>query len=86
MGLDIRWPIGLMFSLIGAMMVVFGLYSGSDAEMYKHSLGINVNVCWGSLLLLFGLFMLIMAWRGSRKASPPAPDNPPQPGEQVQPR
>ena len=24
MGLDIRWPIGLMFSLIGAMLVIYG--------------------------------------------------------------
>jgi hypothetical protein len=81
MGLDIRWPIGLMFTLIGAMLVVFGLATGSNTEMYKHSLGINVNVCWGSLLLVFGLAMLTMAWRGSRKPSPPAVDSSSKPNE-----
>ena len=54
MGLDIRWPIGLMFSLIGAIMVVYGLITGSGAEIYQRSLGINVNLCWGSLLVIFG--------------------------------
>ena len=66
MGLDIRWPIGLMFSLIGAMLVIYGLMTGSDAELYSRSLGINVNLCWGSLLLIFGGTMLTFAWRGSK--------------------
>jgi len=61
MGLDIRWPIGLMFSIIGAMLVVYGAVTGSDAELYKRSLGINVNLAWGLLLLAFGLLMLVSA-------------------------
>jgi protein-S-isoprenylcysteine O-methyltransferase Ste14 len=67
MGLDIRWPIGLMFSLIGAMLVVYGLITGSGSEIYKASLGINVNLYWGLLLLVFGGWMLTMAWRGSKQ-------------------
>jgi putative Mn2+ efflux pump MntP len=66
MGLDIRWPIGLMFSLIGAMMVVYGLVTGSNAELYKRSLDTNVNLYWGLLLVAFGASMLIMAWRGAK--------------------
>ena len=61
MGLDIRWPIGLMFTLIGAILVVCGIVTNSDVEMYKRSLGININLIWGVLLLIFGLFMLISA-------------------------
>ncbi len=72
MGLDIRWPIGLMFTLLGAMLVIYGIATGSNTEMYKASLGLNVNLCWGSLLFVFGAWMLWMAWRGSRKA-PEAP-------------
>ena len=70
MGLDIRWPIGLMFTLIGAMMVVYGLFTGSNTEMYKHSLGLNVNLFWGLLLLVFGATMLGFAWRDSKKLPP----------------
>ena len=67
MGLDIRWPIGLMFSLIGALLVICGLVTGSDAEMYRRSLDININLYWGLLLLVFGLGMLTLAWRGAQK-------------------
>ncbi len=68
MGLDIRWPIGLMFSLVGAMLFIFGLVTGSTKpELYQRSLEINVNLYWGLLLLVFGGTMLTMAWRGSKK-------------------
>ena len=67
MGLDIRWPIGLMFSLIGALLVIYGLVTGSNAEVYQRSLGLNVNFYWGLVLLVFGGWMLTMAWRGSQK-------------------
>lgn len=67
MGLDIRWPIGFMFSLLGALIVLYGLATGADAAMYHRSLDINVNVRWGVVLLAFGALMLLLAWRG-RKA------------------
>lgn len=59
--LDIRWPIGLMFSLIGLILVVYGALTGKNPMYDKHSLGININLVWGLLLLAFGLFMLISA-------------------------
>jgi len=67
MGLDIRWPIGLMFTLIGGMLAIFGLATYSNAELYEGSLGININLIWGIVLLVFGLWMLIMAIRGAKK-------------------
>jgi protein-S-isoprenylcysteine O-methyltransferase Ste14 len=69
MGLDLRWPIGLMFSLIGVLLVLFGLISGSNSEIYARSLGININLYWGLLLTLFGGAMLALAWRGAQKSS-----------------
>ena len=66
MGLDIRWPIGLMFSLIGLILVVYGFVTGSGSEIYQRSLGLNVNLYWGLLLLVFGGTMLTLAWRGSK--------------------
>jgi protein-S-isoprenylcysteine O-methyltransferase Ste14 len=67
MGLDLRWPIGLMFTLIGALLVIYGLITNSNAETYARSLGININLYWGLLLLVFGGTMLTLAWRGSKK-------------------
>jgi hypothetical protein len=75
MGLDIRWPIGLMFSLVGALLVIYGGATMSDTQIYARSLDININLRWGLVVLAFGAFMLTLAWRGSRQpAEPQAPE------------
>jgi cytochrome c biogenesis protein CcdA len=71
MGLDIRWPIGLMFSLVGAGLAAFGAATHADTELYKRSLGININLVWGLVLLAFGIVMLVMAKR-AKDAAPKA--------------
>ena len=60
---DIRIPIGLMFSIIGVLISVFGFFTMSDTGMYQKSLGINVNIIMGLLMLVFGLVMLYFARR-----------------------
>jgi len=60
MNLDIRLPIGAMFSLFGVILVVFGLVS--DNAIYQRSLGFNVNLWWGLVLLAFGVIMLALAY------------------------
>jgi hypothetical protein len=69
MGLDLRWPIGLMFSLIGGLLVLYGLITNGSSEIYARSLGLNINLIWGLVLVIFGGSMLVMAWRGGRKAA-----------------
>lgn len=60
---DIRLPIGLMFSILGIMITIFGIITVSDTEMYQKSLGINVNIIMGVIMLVFGLAMLFFARR-----------------------
>jgi hypothetical protein len=67
MGLDIRWPIGLMFTLIGVLLAINGAMVKSDHAV---SLGININLIWGIVLLVFGVLMLLGAVRGSK--TPPS--------------
>jgi multisubunit Na+/H+ antiporter MnhG subunit len=59
MGLDIRLPIGLFFSALGLLLGSFGIF-GSQA-IYTRSLGINVNLAWGVVLLIFGGAMISLA-------------------------
>ena len=68
MGLDIRLPIGLMFSLFGLLLVVYGVVS--DKAIYHRSLGLNVNLWWGVVLLIFGVVMLVLGRRGTATAEP----------------
>jgi|WetSurMetagenome_2_1015567.scaffolds.fasta_scaffold1321059_1 hypothetical protein len=71
MDLDVRLPIGLMFSVFGVLLAVYGLVS--DPKIYaEHSLGINVNLGWGIVLLVFGLTMLVLALRGRHSHAPGA--------------
>jgi uncharacterized membrane protein len=65
MGLDIRLPIGLMFTLIGLLLFIYGLVT--PAAMYQCSLGINVNLKWGLVLVVFGAAMLYSALRPEKK-------------------
>jgi hypothetical protein len=55
MGLDIRIPIGSMFTLIGLLLVVAGLIHPEFPP--KGALQININLIWGSVLLVFGVLM-----------------------------
>jgi hypothetical protein len=67
MGLDIRWPIGIMFSLVGLLLVAYGAMT-SGTDIYKDtSLGININLVWGVVLLIFGGLMLAGAIAGRKK-------------------
>jgi len=60
---DIRIPIGLMFSIFGILITIFGFITISDTEMYQKALGINVNIIMGILMLVFGLIMLFFSRR-----------------------
>lgn len=61
MQLDIRLPIGLLFSILGAIIGGYGLWTMGSAEMYQRSLGTNLNLWTGLGCLAFGLFMLLPA-------------------------
>ena len=66
MRLDIRWPIGGLFTITGALLVIYGLVS--DPAIYQKSLGINVNLWWGVVLVVFGLAMLVLAYQSRSQA------------------
>jgi hypothetical protein len=75
MRLDLRIPMGLMFTLTGLILTVFGAVTNGDAALYAKSLGINANLWWGIVLLVFGLGNLVLGQRAQRRLAklPPPP-------------
>ena len=65
MGLDLRIPIGVLFTALALVLIIYGLIS--DPAIYARSLGFNVNLGWGCVLLVFGLAMLAASWCSSEK-------------------
>ncbi|MGA2420129.1 MAG: hypothetical protein ABSG69_08605 [Candidatus Acidiferrum sp.] len=62
MGLDVRLPLGLLFLAIGALLAFFGLAT-KDSDIYAKSMGVNLNLIWGSIMILLGL---LAAWLGRK--------------------
>jgi len=65
MEFDLKLPIGILFSIIGFILTGWGTLTGGDA-MYANSLGINVNLLWGGVLLAFGILMLALVRRNKK--------------------
>ena len=66
MGFDIRLPIGYLFTILGALLALYGLMT--SAAEYQRSLGININLFWGVILLIFVLLMMFFAKRARSRA------------------
>ncbi|MGD1102511.1 MAG: hypothetical protein ABSA59_10635 [Terriglobia bacterium] len=69
MGLDIRLPIGIIFSIYGVVLLIYGAVA--DASIFQEkSLGVNIDLWWGLAMLVFGAFMGALAFRASRRSEP----------------
>jgi hypothetical protein len=66
MGLDVRLPVGVMFGIMGALLVGYGVLG--DQSIYARSLGINVNTIWGGVMIVFAAVLLLLAARRARAA------------------
>jgi hypothetical protein len=67
--LDIRLPIGGLFTVLGLLVGGYGMATARDAARYATSLGLNINLWWGLVMLAFGLLMLSAASRARQPAS-----------------
>jgi len=64
---DIRIPIGALFSLLGAVLTVYGIVTKSDAQLYARSENIVINLWWGLIMLAFGVLMLVFGTRAKQR-------------------
>lgn len=75
MNLDLRIPMGLMFSIIGVILTGFGAATYHNTALYERSLGVDANLWWGIVLLIFGQIMFHMGRRSQKRLAllPPEP-------------
>ena len=73
MGLDIRIPLGLIFLSIGGIMTLYGVFTYGDTALYERSLGVNLNLLWGCLMLVFGAIMFAVGKRQKWQDDPISP-------------
>lgn len=62
-GLDIRAPIGGLFTVLGGMLAGYGLFASGRGGTSDLSSGGNVNLWWGLVMLAFGIVLLGLARR-----------------------
>jgi len=62
MGLDIRIPLGMMFTILGACS------RDSDSSAIRRFISarsVSTSTWWGLVLLVFGALMLWLGWRAA---------------------
>jgi hypothetical protein len=64
--LDLKLPIGWLLAAYGVLLTVYGLLT--EKEMYAISLGINLNLVWGLLMLAIGAGFLAAAFLKRKRA------------------
>jgi hypothetical protein len=64
MPLDIRVPIAAMLGLMGLLLGGYGLFG--DHAIYERSLGLNINLIWGSVLVVAAAVLLFLGRKGRR--------------------
>jgi hypothetical protein len=64
--MDVRLPIGGLFSVLGVIIAGYGFASAGNTQMYARSLSVNVNLWWGLVMLAFGVISIVFAKRAAR--------------------
>ena len=66
-GLDLRYPIGGLFVMLGLVLAGYGAATMGNATMYAKSENVNINFWWGLVLLVVGVLFLLGARRGAAR-------------------
>lgn len=61
--MDLRVPSGWFFTLVGLILIGWGLYAPDVRAALTDT---NVNLYSGISMLVFGIFLLLLAWRATR--------------------
>lgn len=67
--LDVRVPIGALFTILGLLLAVYG-FMEKAASTAAFTKGGQINMWWGLVMLVFGIFMLLVARPARGKGAP----------------
>ena len=70
MNLDLRIPMGLLFTIVGAIMTIYGFFT-RGSSIYERSAGLNINLIWGLVMLVFGVTMYTLGRRADKRPRAP---------------
>jgi hypothetical protein len=65
--MDLRVPSGWFFTLVGLILLGMGVFAPHMRAAPLTTA--NVNLYTGAGMLVFGLFLLFMAWRATRRGT-----------------
>jgi len=79
MSLDLRVPMGMMFTIVGAILAIYGVIT-RGSEIYQRSAGMDINLIWGIVMLVFGLTMFLLGRYSDKHPKAPShePGTPPR--------
>jgi hypothetical protein len=67
--LDVRKPIGWLFTIYGVMLVGWGIIEPHITKIQGHEeIAFNLNLIWGALMLVFGVLMNVLAYTEKPKS------------------
>jgi hypothetical protein len=64
---DLRIPVGTLFTAIGVVLAGYGLAAPHQTGSVQ--LGVNVNLLWGVLMLLFGAVFVVTGILANRRGT-----------------
>ncbi|HEX6552725.1 MAG TPA: hypothetical protein VF026_08200 [Ktedonobacteraceae bacterium] len=62
--MSIALTIGATIAAIGLILLLYGLFGQAD---YSRSDGININLWWGLVMVVFGIGMAVLGYISSRR-------------------
>lgn len=66
--LDVRKPIGWLFTIYGVMLVIWGMLQPQITQIEGHDISFNLNLIWGALMLAFGILMNVLVHTDKSKS------------------
>jgi drug/metabolite transporter (DMT)-like permease len=70
MQLDIRYPMGFLFLVLGLCLIVYGLIADPTTPDGRHP-PVNIDAWWGLFMAVFGAASVLLAFLSAKSSASP---------------